>query len=292
MNDFPHHSYNEIYKAMTDRGLFCCRVAKLEGKGESCGLCNHRLEILIDQETHEPRSFISTKLAGELLSSIETAELGPMPKPTQSGAATTSNATPAKPAAPKSAGTTKRPTPKVTGARVAALEASIQAGEEDVCRQIRELHIELRNGLRGVQRKQGGAHEHGGREQERGRLPTTRNACDKRAWRNCPNIIGGNNRHDPLLVGDVQVDGETGLSEETTDSGASMSGVSDKQHPDGQREESVSLDGVCDISDDGDDVNPGPAGKMVIQLMESQLVETHDNTRAPTAVQEGEGTIN
>ena len=86
-------------------------------------MCNHRLEILVDTGTQESRSYISTKLAAQLLSAIETAELGPKPKPNQSGAATTSKAESAKQAAPKSAA-------KVTERRIEALEASIKAGEE------------------------------------------------------------------------------------------------------------------------------------------------------------------
>ena len=108
----------------------------------SCDLCKACIKIILDPETHEPRSFISTKLAGELLSAIEMAEVGPMPKVAQSEAATAPTAKAA-----------KRVAPTVTEARIAALEASIQAGEEDLRRQLKDLHLELRDGLERVQRE-------------------------------------------------------------------------------------------------------------------------------------------
>ena len=260
---FPYHSRGEIYDLMKDKSPPCCKLAKLQTETNSCGLCKPKLDVVVTKSSS--KSYISTQLAAQLLAALETEEMGPKTELGQS-----------KPASKIRAGAG-------TQRRIAELESSIAAGEEDVRRKVRELHAELSNGLRSINRKQGGEHGNEGGEHERGRLPPGRHEGDKHPWRDCPDKPGSNSHHDLLSPRPLQIHAKTGMLEEEEDSGTYLSGMSDEQDAD---DELAGRSSDEFFSEESDDDDGGTPGKMVEFMVPEWLAST-ENTKSAAQVQQG-----
>ena len=148
---------------------------------------------------------------------------------------------------------------------------------------MRELHAELSNGLRSINRKQGGEHGNEGGEHERGRLPPGRHEGDKHPWRNCPDKPGSNSHHDLLSPRPLQIHAKTGMLEEEEDSGAYLSGMSDEQDAD---DELAGRSSDEFFSEESDDDDGGTPGKMVEFMVPEWLAST-ENTKSAAQVQQG-----
>ena len=73
------------------------------------------------------------------------------------------------------------------------------------------------------------------------------------------------------------------MLEEEEDSGTGMSGLSNNEYAD---DEFASCCSDCDISEDGDDVSGGHAGKMAEFMVSGQLAAVK-NTQSATQIQQG-----
>ena len=264
---FPYHSRGQIYDLMKDKSPPCCKLAKLQAETNSCGLCKPELDVVVTKSSS--KSYISTQLAAQLLAALETEEVGPKTELGQSKHASKVRA---------GAGAQRR---------IAELESSIAAGEEDVRQKVKKLHIELSNGLRSIDRKQGGDYGKEGGEHERGRLPPGRHEGDKHPWRNCPDKSGSNSHHDLLSPRSLQIHAKTGMLEEEEDSGTYLSGMSDEQDADDEDADdefaSCCSDDVFAEESDYDD--GGTAGEMEL-MVPKWLASTEDANHA-TKIQQG-----
>ena len=265
---FPYHSRGQIYDLMKDKSPPCCKLAKLQAEMNSCGLCKPELDVMVTKSGS--KSYISTKLAAQLLAAMETEEVGPKTELGQSKCASKARA---------GAGVQRR---------IAELESSVAAGEEDVRQKVRKLHIELSNGLRSINRKQGGDYGEEGREQERGRLPPGRHEGDQHPWGDCSHKLGRHSNNDLLPPRPVQVHAKTWMLEEEEDSGTYLSGVSDEQDADDEdADDEFASCGSDDVfTEESDDDNGGTAGK-VVEFMVPGRVASLENTKYAAEIQQG-----
>ena len=261
---FPYHSRTQIYNLMKDKSPPCCKLAKLQTETNSCGLCKPELDVVVTKSGS--KSYISTQLAAQLLAALETEEMGPQSKLGQSN-----------PANKKRAGAGAQE-------RIAELKSSIVAGEEDVRRKVKKLHIELSNGIGSINREQGGEHGNEGGKQERGRVPPGRDESNKHPRRNCLDKFGSNSHYDLLPPRPVQIHAETWMLEEEEDSGTCLSGMSNEQDADDEFASCCSDDVFWEESDDD---NGGTAGEMVVEFMVPEWMASAEDAKYAAEVQQG-----
>ena len=228
------------------------------------------MEVLVDPDTNEA-SFISTKLVAQLLSAIDSAELGRIPQTDQSGDDTDS--------CPTSANSSKlRNTASTSTGRPAAVVQSIKAGEEDVLRQIRNLHLELINGVGRIHGEQGGTRQHRGGEQERSGVRPEGDAGHQSSRGDRPDLPRSDDNHHPSHPGPLQVDGTQGMLAKEANRDAALPGMPNGGP--GYGHDGPEDDGsLSDISEDGTDDNT--------ERMVEFVVETAVHTNPTTQVLKG-----
>ena len=260
---FPHHTRRQIYDLMKDKSPPCCKLVKLHTKTNSCGLCKPEIDVLVTKSSS--KSYISTQLAVQLMAALETAGMGHKTDLGQS-----------EPASKIRAG-------EGTQGRIAELQSSIAAGEEDVRRQVKELHIELSNGFHWFNGEQGGDHGEKGREHERGRVSPGRDESYQHTRRNCADKLSRHSDYDLFPPRPLQVHAKTWMLEEEEDSGACLSGMSNEGDADDEFASCCSDDV---FSEESDDDNGGTAGEVVEFMVPEWLASTEDAEYA-AEVQQG-----
>ena len=260
---FPHHTRKQIYDLMKQKIPPCCKLAKLQTETNSCGLCRPEIDVLITKSSS--KSYISTQLAVQLMAALETAGMGPKIDLDQS-----------EPASKIRAG-------EGAQRRIAELESSIAAGEEDVRRQVKELHIELLNGFHWLNGEQGGDHGEEGGQHERGRVSPGRHESNQHTWRNCADKLSRHSNHDLFSPRPLQVHAKTWMLEEEEDSGACLSGMSNEGDADDEFASCCSDD---DFPEESDDDNGGTAGK-VVEFMVPGRMASLENTKYAAEIQQG-----
>ena len=265
---FPYHSRGQIYDLMKDKSPPCCKLAKLQAGMNSCGLCKPELDVMVTKSGS--KSYISTKLAAHLLAAMETEEIVPKTELGQSKCATKARAG------------------EGVQRRIAGLESSVAAGEEDVRQKVRKLHIALTNGLLSIDPKQGGDYGEEGGEQERGRLPSRRDEGHKHPRGNCSHQLGSNGNNDLFSPRPVQVHAETWMLEEEEDSGTYLSGVSDEQDADDEDADDEFASCCSDdvFTEESDNDNGGTAGK-VVEFMVPEWMASFENAEYAAEIQQG-----